>query len=105
MNAPLSPLVFVRAGVAVGQWISGEIAPPAGGRYERCTPALGVTVDVWDDEYCCWRRPEGQCEPAHRAPFRGVICANQDWPWRPVNDLMRALPKRPGTSGSHPEGG
>lgn len=52
-------------------WTAPEIAPPAAGRYERLTPRLGVTVDVWDAELCAWRR----CQ-------HGVICANQGLPWR-----------------------
>lgn len=29
------------------RWVSGDIAPPQGGVYERLTPALGVTIDHW----------------------------------------------------------
>ncbi len=71
--APLPPL----------GWNSPELAPPAPGRYERLTPCLGVTVDVWDADYCCWRRTGHEVERG-QGRQRGVICANQDLPWRPL---------------------
>jgi hypothetical protein len=52
------------------RWHSHQLAPPAAGFYLRRTRAGWITRDWWDPEMVCWRRTQ-----------RGVICANQSWPW------------------------
>jgi hypothetical protein len=51
-------------------WRSPDRAPAVAGFYLRRTRTGWITRDWWDAELVCWRRTE-----------RGVICANQSWPW------------------------
>lgn len=78
----LGPLSFSAIAAARhdrGGWIHPGTPPARPGLYERQS-YLGLTVDVWDGRQ--WRRKssEHSVDPAGL----GVICANQNLPWRPL---------------------
>jgi hypothetical protein len=62
-------------------WEPGFLRPRQPGLYERQS-LLGVVIDVFDGSE--WRRTSKthNVERGHSGFTAGVVCANQDLPWR-----------------------